>query len=269
MQNDTHERVGQHEREANATPVNIQHANPAEVRLEVRDLGDIKLAYSNGLYDLQAHTGEPTYVLFGGWQTEQRLGFVATVHTNGETDTRMSTENREGRDIQTELHHRIEQVIERSHNQAASPTHEPSSPEADREPQPDQPDQLEPADRTHDRTPDQEPDRTPEPEPGREPVEQRDPYIEQAIQREQERQQAWENGIDQDRDIDRGFGIEWPPFSARAEEQTARYGNRNHAEVVANDRDHTPAANRLEGTRGQVIARTLAARLGCLWLTTS
>ena len=203
VQNDARERVEQHEREPHTTPVNIQHASPADVRLEVRDLGDIKLAYSNGLYDLQAHTGEPTYVLFGGWQTEQQLGFVATVHTNGNTDTRMSTEDREGRDIQTELHHRIEQVIERSHNQAASPTHEPSTPEADRGPQPDQPAQLEPPDRT----PDHDPDRTSEPERDREPIE-RDPYIEQAIQDARDRQQAWEQGIEQDRDIDRGFGIE-------------------------------------------------------------
>jgi conjugative relaxase-like TrwC/TraI family protein len=36
----------------------------------------------------------------------------------------------------------------------------------------------------------------------------RDPYIEQAIQDAQDRQQAWENGINPDRDNDRGFGIE-------------------------------------------------------------
>ena len=36
----------------------------------------------------------------------------------------------------------------------------------------------------------------------------RDPWIEQAIQQEQERQQAWEQGIDPDRDNGRGFEIE-------------------------------------------------------------
>jgi len=36
----------------------------------------------------------------------------------------------------------------------------------------------------------------------------RDPYIEQAIQDARDRQQAWEQGIDPDRDNDRGFGIE-------------------------------------------------------------
>jgi conjugative relaxase-like TrwC/TraI family protein len=36
----------------------------------------------------------------------------------------------------------------------------------------------------------------------------RDPYVEQAIQEAQDRQQAWENGIDPDRDNDRGVEIE-------------------------------------------------------------
>ena len=37
---------------------------------------------------------------------------------------------------------------------------------------------------------------------------ERDPYIEQAIQEERDRQRDWERDIDQDRDIDRGFEIE-------------------------------------------------------------
>jgi conjugative relaxase-like TrwC/TraI family protein len=50
-------------------------------------------------------------------------------------------------------------------------------------------------------------------EPVEPPIEQagddgRDPYIEQAIQEARERQEAWERGIDPDRDDDRGFGIE-------------------------------------------------------------
>ncbi len=34
------------------------------------------------------------------------------------------------------------------------------------------------------------------------------PYIEQAIQEAQDRQQAWEHGIEPDRENDRGFEIE-------------------------------------------------------------
>jgi hypothetical protein len=36
----------------------------------------------------------------------------------------------------------------------------------------------------------------------------RDPYIQQAIDDARERQESWERGIDPDRDNDRGFGIE-------------------------------------------------------------
>ena len=44
--------------------------------------------------------------------------------------------------------------------------------------------------------------------PGHAKAADRDPYIEQAIQAARDRQQAWENGIDQDLDNDRGYGME-------------------------------------------------------------
>lgn len=131
-QRDAHERFAEHQPETNTEPVDIRDANPADIELEVLYLGDMQLAYSNGLYDVHAYTGEPTYVLFSGWQTEQQLGFVATVHAGGETHVHMSTEDRDGRDIQTELTDRIGQTIE--HSQTQEPT---NSPEADGETQPD------------------------------------------------------------------------------------------------------------------------------------
>jgi conjugative relaxase-like TrwC/TraI family protein len=132
---DARERFAQfaeRQQEAKNAPVSIQDANPADIQLDVRDIGAVQLAYSNGLYDLQAHTGEPTYVLFGGWQTEQQLGFVAAVHAGGQTDVRISTEDRDGRDIQTELHDRIEKIIDHSQTHEATNT-----PDPDRENQPD------------------------------------------------------------------------------------------------------------------------------------
>ena len=199
VQADVRERVAQHQQETKNDPVNIKDAKPEDIHLDTRDLGDIQLAYSGQLYDLQAHTGEPTYVLFGGWQTEQQLGFVTAVHSHGDTDVSMSTEDRNGRDIETELRDRIGQVIERSQSQEAATTREASSPEPDRECQPAQlepdPAQLGPVERDSDH------------QPERDPVE-RDPYIEQAIQEAQERQQAWEQGIEQELDNDRWFGIE-------------------------------------------------------------
>jgi hypothetical protein len=236
VQEDARERFTQHqhETEPRSGPVNIQDANPADIDVEVRDLGDIELAYSTQLYDLEAHTGEPTYVLFGGWQTEQQLGFVATVHAHGETDVHMSTEDRDGRDIETELHDRIGQIIERSQVQETTNARDPDR-DHHREPT-----QLEAGERTLDQEPaieplEQDPRLQPEPEPvqhdpqlqpeperEREPVErdpqlqperervERDPYIQEAIDRERDRQQAFEQDISRDRDNDRdmGFGIE-------------------------------------------------------------
>ena len=222
VEQDAREHIAQHEHETKDAPVNIKDANPQDIHLDTRDLGDIQLAYSGQLYDLQAHTGEPTYVLFGGWQTEEQLGFVTAVHSHGDTNVSMSTEDRNGRDIHAELTDRIGQVIERSQSQEASATtREASTPEPDRERQPGQPAQAELGDRTPDQQPAIEPlrqdpnneqaiepsERDPQLQPERGPVE-RDPYIEQAIQAAQERQQAWEQGIEQERENDRGFGIE-------------------------------------------------------------
>ncbi len=193
LQSDARDRFAQYEHETNGTPIDIHEANPADIRLDVRDLGDIQVTYSTQLYDIKAQTGETTHVLFGGWQTEQQLGFVAAVHAHGHTDIRMTTENREGRDIQTELRHRIGQIIERSQVHEATDAR-------DRYPE-----SAELAERTAAQPLEHGPQIQPEPERV-----ERDPYIEQAIQQAQERQQAFEQGIDHDRDDDRdlGHGIE-------------------------------------------------------------
>jgi hypothetical protein len=212
VQNDARERFAEHEheRESAGPPIDIQDADPADIQLDVRDLGNIQLAYSTQLYDLHAQTGEPTYVLFGGWQTEQQLGFVATVHAHGETDVRMYTEDREGRDIEPELHDRIGQIIERSHSHEASHNCQPDR-DHQREPaqlEAGQPPAIDPREQAPQLQLEHEPvERDPQLQPEPERIE-RDPYIEQAIQEERDRQQAFEQGIDQDRDQDLGFGIE-------------------------------------------------------------
>jgi conjugative relaxase-like TrwC/TraI family protein len=73
-----------------------------------------------------------------------------------------------------------------------------------REPQHDQPAQHEPRDQSIDQAKDATRDANTEQAEHAD----RDPYIEQAIQDAQDRQQAWEQGIDPDRDNDRGYGIE-------------------------------------------------------------
>ena len=218
VQADVRERFTNHHhaQEPRTAPVNIQDASPADIELQTRDHGDIQLAYSTQLYDLQTHTGEPTYVLFGGWQTEQQLGFVATVHSHGETDVQMSTEDRNERDIQTELRDRIGQIIERSQSHEATNTRD-----TDRDHRREEAALLEPGERTPHRQPAIEPlQNDPSTEPTTEPAERdsqlqpepehvdRDPYIEQAIQEERDRQQAFEQDIERDRDNDLGLGIE-------------------------------------------------------------
>lgn len=161
--------------------------------MNVVDHGDTQLAYSNA-YDLTRHTGEPAYALFGGWQTERTLGYVAVAQNDeGRTEVQIRTEERGERNIETELKDRIGQAIERIQAQQANPGHHASPGERANTPQPDrehehQPDELQPAEPTI------------------------DPEIQQVIQAQQDRQQDWERGIepdqDNDRDNDVGCGIE-------------------------------------------------------------
>jgi conjugative relaxase-like TrwC/TraI family protein len=201
-------------------PIDIRAANPEDVQITERDLGDTHVAYSQ-VYDLQGYTGEQTYVLFGAWQTDKEQGFVAATGGPNGPETHSSSEQRSDRDIAAELKDRIEQVIERSQTQEPPTPHETSTTnetgtpdtEADREPQPDHPPQLEPGEPHIDQAQNAACETNPEQaenaarDVAPEQVD-RDPYIEQAIQDARDRQQAWEQGINPDRDNDRGFGIE-------------------------------------------------------------
>ena len=209
VQSDAREQPAGHQQETNNAPVNIQNANPADIQIDTRDLGNIQLAYSNGLYDLEAHTGESTYVLFGGWQTEQQLGFVAAVQAGGQTDVQISTEDRDGNDIQTELKDRIGQIIEQSQTNATTNTTD-----TDRETPSDIPD-LQLSDPALDQQaaiepPEQDPNQPTieqDPQLGPEPVD-RDSCTTQTTQEDAARQQTPEQDNDQDRDNELGFEIE-------------------------------------------------------------
>ena len=61
-------------------PTDIRQATPENVQVTTQDLGTIRLANTQ-VYDLHAITGEQTYVLFGGWQTDKEQGFVAVTQT--------------------------------------------------------------------------------------------------------------------------------------------------------------------------------------------
>ena len=193
IQNDTPSRDAPASRDRTQGPIDIHETTPADIKLSTLDVENIKLAYSQ-VYDLKGHTGEPTYALFGGWQTGREQGFVIATQSQDRTDIHITTEDRGERDIEAELTDRIGHVIEQSQAREPVTTQEANTPQADREGQPDQPAQPEPpgSDTANSQAKDTD----------------RDPYIDQVIQEAQDRQQAWEQGTEPDRDNDRGFGIE-------------------------------------------------------------
>jgi hypothetical protein len=169
----------------------IREADPNSVQVNVVAHGETQLAYSNA-YDLTSHTGEPTYALFGGWQTDKELGYVAVAQNDeGRTEVKISTEDRGDRNIETELRDRVGQAIERSQAQQPNPGHHADPGERTNTPE---------SDREHELQADQPAETT------------IDPEIQQIIQEQQDRQQDWERGIAPDQDIDRdndlGYEIE-------------------------------------------------------------
>jgi conjugative relaxase-like TrwC/TraI family protein len=203
VQADARDPFEQHPHEPTSAPLNIQDANPADIQLDVRDLGDIKLAYTQQPYDLHGSADERTYALFGGWQTETEQGFIAVTQSPQGTDVQMSTAHRGEQDIENQLHERVQQLIERNQSR------QNATPEQDRERQ-REPSHLDADNRTPDQQPPVEPlqhdpndppttgssEPAPDHQPEREPVE-RDPYIQEAIDRERDRQQSFEQDIEQ------------------------------------------------------------------------
>ena len=182
--------------------INIQEAELRDVQVKVQDLGTIRLASSQHLYTVQGNTGEPTHVLFAGWQTDREQGYVAVTHneTLDRTEVHISTEERGEQNIETKLTDRIGAVIERSQ----SHTHEASTPKAGREAQTER--ALEHGFGAAAET-------------GAEPVlpESLEQDLKQLLDaarderdREADREQSIdpERGIDAERDNDLGFGIE-------------------------------------------------------------
>jgi hypothetical protein len=171
--------------------------NPDDIQITERDLGGTHVAHTQA-YDLQGYTGDPTYALFGAWQTEHEQGFVATTNGPNGPKTHISREERNDRNIAAELKDRVEQVIEQSQTPQQTTSNETPTPHPDPEPQPTQPAQLEPANpttQTQNTNQDQDRDR----DRG---------YIDQIIQEQRDRQQNWEQGISPDQDNDRSYGIE-------------------------------------------------------------
>jgi conjugative relaxase-like TrwC/TraI family protein len=210
-------------RDKDRVTIKTKEREPRDVQVDTSKFADISLAYAVHVYKGQGLTAETSGILTGGWQTDKEHTYVAVSRARERTDIYIAREDLGEQGLDTGAIERLGERMQRSRAQEASITknlaerdgpaiegqidersqaqeadttraRDTSAPKPAREHQPEQPAQLEPAERSDI---DQAKD-----------VPDRDPYIEQAIQEAQDRQQAWEQGIEQERDNDRGFGIE-------------------------------------------------------------
>jgi conjugative relaxase-like TrwC/TraI family protein len=188
-----------------------------EVDVDTGKFSDINLAYAVHVHKAQGLTAETSGILTGAWQTDKENAYVAVSRAREQTHIYVAREDLGEQGMDTGAIERLAERMQQSRAQEASIAREAAEqapePQAEREQtadrsmettrqtgpeqnrQHEQLAQLEPVERDSDHQP--EPERV-----------ERDPYIEQAIQEAQERQQAWKQGIEQERENDRGFGIE-------------------------------------------------------------
>jgi hypothetical protein len=156
-------------------------------------------------------TPEPAAVLFGAWDRgDDQIGFITTTRDeHGPTHQHIEAEPTVGRDIETALRERIAEAIDHSRTNetinaeetGADHDHRP----AELEPRGDAL-EIHPLEQTPNLQPSLDlPDQNSSLEPERIG---RDPYIQQAIEAERDRQEALEQGIDNGRDADLGLDIE-------------------------------------------------------------
>jgi conjugative relaxase-like TrwC/TraI family protein len=196
--------------------IKTQEREAREVDVDTSKFSDLSLAYAVHVHKAQGLTAETSGILTGAWQTDKEHAYVAVSRAREQTQIYVAREDLGEQGLDTGAIERLAERMQQSRAQEASiakdiATQTPE-PQAEREQtadrsmetarqagpaqdrQHEQPAQLEPLERSDiDQTND---------------VPDRDPYIEQAIQEERERQQAWERGIDPDRENDRGFRIE-------------------------------------------------------------
>jgi conjugative relaxase-like TrwC/TraI family protein len=158
---------------------------PRDVHVNTSQFHELSLAYAVHVYKAQGLTTERASILTGGWQTDRESTYVALSRAREQTDIYLSREDlgQDGLDPQAIEH--LAQLMQQSHAQQASITHEPAT---DRSPDITQ--------QTDDRS--LEPGRSPDTSKGREPEN------EQALEMQHDHEQE----PDQDRDNDLGFGIE-------------------------------------------------------------
>ncbi len=199
--------------------IKTNEPEPREIDIDTHQFSDLSLGYAVHAYKSQGMTTEHAQVLIGGWQTDRENAYVSLTRAREQTDIYTSREDLGEEGLDTGAIERLAERMEHSRAQEATITREVAEPTAERSneieeqaverpTERDQSAEPEPNARDADNRPEHElAERDVGDQPERESAE-RNAYIEQAIQEARERQEAWEQGREIDRDRDVGFGIE-------------------------------------------------------------
>ncbi len=172
-----------HEQEQEVT-IKTRENPPRDVNLNTNEFHELSLGYAVHVYKAQGLTTEHASILTGGWQTDRENAYVALSRARDQTDIYLSREDLGQDNLDPQAIEHLAQLMQQSHTQQATITHEPAQPTTDRTPTIEQ----NVADRSTDNS--QPPD----------PTQDHQPETEHVLEAQQEREQ--------DRDIDLELGIE-------------------------------------------------------------
>jgi ATP-dependent exoDNAse (exonuclease V) alpha subunit len=158
---------------------------PREVNVNTSEFHELSLAYAVHVYKAQGLTTERASILTGGWQTDRENAYVALSRAREQTDIYISREDLGQDGLDPEAIEHLAQLMQQSHAQQATITHEPTQP---------------PTDRSHEIT--RTDDRYIEASPAPAPAQDHQPEIERTLEVQHDRHQ------ERDRDIELEFGIE-------------------------------------------------------------
>ena len=181
--------------------IRTREREPREVHIDTNQFSDISLAYAVHAYKGQGMTVETSGVMTGAWQTDKETAYVAISRAREQTQIYVSREDLGEEGIDTGAIERLGERMARSRAQDATITKEVAETSAQKTSDQRTADIVEPTNERPAETPAPAAEASAQPEPDR------DPYIEQAIQEARERQEAWERGIEPERENDRGYAV--------------------------------------------------------------
>jgi conjugative relaxase-like TrwC/TraI family protein len=217
--------------------ITTDEREPRDVNVDTARFSDVSLAYAVHVHKAQGLTAETSGILTGSWQTDREHAYVAVSRAREETHIHVTREDLGEQGMDTGAIERLADRMRRSEAQEASITKQAAERTQERErtaaieaAEPGREHEPPAAAETAERSQTQEtgaalrpdapdPDRgiqpgdPADPDPAEHHIDRaedagRDPWIEQAIKEARERREAREHGIEQDREHDRGFGID-------------------------------------------------------------